>query len=257
MTTSGPAGPVFDFHARLTAAPDAAQRLLDTMVATGVTRAAVSAGGVVDLDQLSAQIVAGGHTEDSADNDAVLQACLNSGGRLTPFYFANPHLGPEPYRQLAGRFRGLELSPAVHGVGFDDPRSVALVEVAAEAGHPVYVVCLGRPPMGTADLVALAQRFAGVTFVFGHCGFIGIDTFALTQIAAQPNIVAETSGCLTVVVQLALARLGPDRVLFGTEYPLQHPSVEFAKFAALDLPGQVWRQVAWHNAHRLLAEEAP
>jgi len=69
------------------------------------------------------------------------------------------------------------------------------------------------------------------------------------------NIVAETSGCLTVVARLAIERLGPDRVLFGTEYPLQHPSVELAKFAALDLSPEVWHRIAWRNAHRLLGEE--
>jgi predicted TIM-barrel fold metal-dependent hydrolase len=41
-------------------------------------------------------------------------------------------------------------------------------------------------------------------------------------------------------------------VLFGSEYPLQHPSIELAKFAALNLTPERWRKVAWHNAQRLL-----
>ncbi|MFD8202061.1 amidohydrolase family protein, partial [Streptomyces sp. NPDC059701] len=45
------------------------------------------------------------------------------------------------------------------------------------------------------------------------------------------------------------------RVVFGSEYPLQHPAVELAKFQALRLPPGQWRQVAWDNAHRLLGEE--
>jgi uncharacterized protein len=45
-------------------------------------------------------------------------------------------------------------------------------------------------------------------------------------------------------------------VLFGTEYPGQHPSVELAKFRALQVPADVWRLVAWGNACRLLGEGA-
>jgi len=246
---------IFDFHARLTPRPGAAADLLSTMDSCGIARAAVAAGGVVELERLAAQITGGGHTEAGADNAGVLDACAGSRGRLVPFHFANPHHGLDEYRRQAGRYRGLELSPAVHGVGFDDPRTLDLVTVAARVHHPVYAVCLARPGMGTADLVRLARRFPTVTFVFGHCGSIGIDVHAVALIAPVTNIVAETSGCFTVVARAALDRLGPERVLFGTEYPLQHPSVELAKFGALDLDHETWRSVAWRNAHRVLGED--
>ena len=170
---------------------------------------------------------------------------------------AQARRGPLPPRRRAGLFRGLELSPAVYGLGFADPRTVALVRIAAEAGHPVYAVCAGRAGTRCADLVALARRFPAVPFVFGHCGFTGIDTDGLRRIAGQDNIYAETSGCLSATTRVALQRLGPRRVLFGTEYPLQEPSVELAKYAALGLDPDTWHEVAWRNAHRLLGEECP
>jgi uncharacterized protein len=246
---------VFDFHVRLIPRPGALRQLIGALDASGITRAAVAAGGVVDLDRLSAQLVEGGHVATTADNDAVLAACTSSGGRLVPFYFANPYQGELPYRRQAPLFRGLELSPAVYGIGFDDPRTVALVRIAADAGHPVYTVCVGRPGARAADLVRLARRFPALPFVFGHCGFTGIDTNGIRLIARQENILAETSGCFSVTARVAVERLGPDRVLFGTEYPLQDPSVEFAKLAALGLDPGSRRKVAWRNAHRLLGEE--
>jgi predicted TIM-barrel fold metal-dependent hydrolase len=239
---------VFDFHARLVRGA----QLLSTMDGVGITRAMVAAGGVVDVDTLARHIVDGGHVDTDADNDAVLAACAGSNGRLVPMYFGNPHGDVAEYRRVAPRFRGLELSPAVHGVRFDDPRLLAFVAVAAELEHPVYVVCLGRPGTRPGDLVVLARRFPTTTFIFGHCGFIGVDTFGLAEIAPQHNIVAETSGCFSVVARRAIDLLGAERVLFGTEYPLQHPAVELAKYAALGLPATTWRQVAWDNAHRLL-----
>lgn len=248
---------VFDFRARVAARPGALDRLLTTMDDWGIDRAAATAGGVVDPDRLAAQVILGGHVETDADNEAALTACEKSGGRLVPFYFGNPHAGGAEYRDTGHRFRGLEISPAVHGVPLHDDRTHALVAQAALFAHPVYVVCLGRPGVGVADLVRLAGRYPEVTFVLGHCGFVGIDLYALNTVRPVPNIVAETSGCYTGVARAALERLGPERVLFGTEYPLQHPSVELAKIAALQLPEETWHRVAWANACRLLGEEAP
>jgi predicted TIM-barrel fold metal-dependent hydrolase len=247
----------FDFHARLLSRPGSAEQLLSTMDRHGIARAAVAAGGVVDLDRLSAQLVEGGHVEASPDNESVLDACLRSHGRLLPFWFANPYEGEAAYRKQAHHFRGLELSPAVHGTALHDPRVVALVRVAAEVGHPVYTVCTGRAGARAGDLVRLARRFPTVPFVFGHCGFTGIDTNGINQIARQENVHAETSGCFTVTARIAVDRLGPDRVLFGTEFPLQDPGVELAKYAALGLDPGAFEKVAWRNAHRLLREDLP
>jgi uncharacterized protein len=254
MSTVVPAGPILDGHARLVKRPGSVGRLLATMDSCGIERAAVSAGGLIGLDRLSAQLTDGGYDTVSADNDWIRRCCMGAGGRLIPFYFANPHGEGDDYRQRAADFRGLEISPAVHGVGLDDPRVVDLVEVAATARHPVYLVCLGRPGAQPRDLVALARAFPDVTFMFGHCGLIGIDADGIGRIAGQGNIVAETSGCLTTIVRLALDRLGADRVVFGTEYPLQHPRVELAKYAALDLGTEAWHRVAWRTAHRILGE---
>lgn len=277
------AQPVLDFHVRLAPRPGAAARLLAALDGCGVARAVVCAGGTIDLDTLARQLVDGGHVETDADNDAVLAACAGThggtpanggapaskgvagggegvaggGSRLVPFWFGNPHRPPGAYRERAAEFRGLEVSPAVHGVALTDPRVAALVRVAADSGHPVYTVCLARPGAGVADLVALARRFPGTDFVLGHSGIGNIDFHALALIRDVPNISLETSGGYTCVAEAAIDRLGAERVVFGSEYPLQHPAVELAKFTAIGTPPAQWRQIAWENAHRLLGEEKP
>jgi predicted TIM-barrel fold metal-dependent hydrolase len=90
--------------------------------------------------------------------------------------------------------------------------------------------------------------------VWGHCGHTGLDIAGLDEIAAVANIVAETSCSLTVTARLAVRRLGPARVLFGTEYPLQHPTVELAKAEALGLGRRDRYAVMWGNACRILTE---
>ena len=244
----------FDFHARLRPGPTAVPELLDRMDRAGVARALVSVGATVDLDRLSAQIVEGGGGDVAVDNAELWRQASQAGDRLLPAYFGNPHRGAAEYRREADRFRALELSPAVHGVGFDHPGLRDLVSVAGDAGHCVYTVCVPADGGGVRDLIRLSRDHPDTTFVFGHCGFITVDAYALGAIAGQPNILAETSGCFALTVHIALKRLGADRVLFGSEHPLQQPAVELAKLASLDLPADTWDKVVRTNAQRVLGE---
>src|SRR5690348_13730158 len=123
----------FDFHARLRPYPTAVPELLDRMDRAGVARALVSVGGTVDLDRLSAQIVEGGGGDVPVDNDQLFHQTSQARGRLLPAYFGNPHRSAAEYRREADRYRALEVSPAVHGVGFDHPGLRSLVDVAGEA----------------------------------------------------------------------------------------------------------------------------
>jgi predicted TIM-barrel fold metal-dependent hydrolase len=244
--------PVFDFHVRLAPRPGALARLLEILGECKIDRAVVAAGGTIDLRRLSRQLVEGGHVETDADNDAVIAAAERSDGRLVPFYFANPHRPASDYAGRGGQFRGVEISPAVHGVPLTDPRTADLVEAAEALGHPVYVVCITRPGSEVADLVALARRYPAVTFVLGHSGVGNIDYHAVDLVAAVPTILFETSGGYSGVLRDAIDTLGAARVLFGSEYPLQHPSVELAKYRAIDLSPAEWELIAWENANRLL-----
>jgi uncharacterized protein len=249
--------PIFDFHVRLDPNLGSLDRLLATMDRCEIDRAVACAGGMIDLDRLSRQLIEGGYIEDDADNDAVLAGCKQSNGRLVPFFFSNPHRDPEYYRSRAAEFRGLEISPAVHGVSLGDERITALVSVAAEVGHPVYLVCTTMPGCGVADLVELADRFPDVVFILGHSGIGSLDLYGITLVASKRNVSVETSGGYLCVVQAAIDRLGVDRVLFGSEYPAQHPTVELAKYRALNLRPESWEAIAWQNAHRILGEEQP
>jgi predicted TIM-barrel fold metal-dependent hydrolase len=240
---------IFDFHARRHPA------LLATLDAAGIGRAAVSAGGLISLDRLSVQINDGGRAEVCAANDDVYEQCARSGGRLLPFYFADPVRDVAAYRKRALDFRGLEISPAVHGFRLDDPAVHDLLGVAEENGHPVYVVTTARQGARPADLARLARDHPGATVVWGHCGHTGLEFAGLTEIAPVPTVLAEISGCLTVTARAAVDRLGASRVLFGTEFPLQDPRVELAKVAALGLNRADRHAVLGANALRILNED--
>ncbi|GAA1774060.1 amidohydrolase family protein [Streptomonospora arabica] len=252
MTDRRAPTPVVDFHVRLAPVAGAAERLLRRMDALAIERAVVCAGGVLPLFDLSRQLVEGGRTTGDPDNGAVLAAAERSGGRLVPAYFGNPHRDADAYRDAAPHYRGLEVSPAVHGVALTDDRLAGLLDAAETAGHSVYTVCLEREGCRVADLARLAAARPEVTFVLGHTGVGNIDLYGISLVAPLPNVLVETSGGYTCAVAEAVAVLGGERVLFGSEYPLQDPAVELAKLDALDLAPADRRRVTRDNALRLL-----
>ena len=247
--------PVIDFHARLI--NGMLPKLLSTMDPCGIDRAVACAGGMVTPDELAAFFAGCGYTDRDADNEAVRLGCAASNGRLTPFYFANPHRSPDYYAAQAPYFRGMELEPVVHGIPLIDERIISHLRVARQFKHPVFLAALPRPGCRVDDVVLLAQDFPDLTFVLGHAGVGVVDVHAVNLIAPHANIMFETSGGYACVSQVAIARLGAARVVFGSEYPMQHPRIELTKYEVLDLDDDVWRQIGHDNALRILGEQMP
>ncbi len=226
---------VIDFHAHLLPTLEGRDRLLRAMDENAISQAVVVAGGVVSPQDLSQQITLGGGSEVSAPNESIRELCATTQGQLLPFYFANPHVAPSEYQTRGYLFYGLKLGPAVHGVELNDPRNHAYVTVAERLGHAVYLHCLARVGFDTRALLRLANHFPKVTFVLGHAGIGNCDFYSVDQIATQGNIYFETSGGFSSVIGYALTKLGEDRVLFGSEFPLEGPEVELAKYRRLNI----------------------
>lgn len=68
-----------------------------------------------------------------------------------------------------------------------------------------------------------------------------------------PNIYLETSGMTSPsMLRRAVAECGPERILFGSDYPFWHPLVERARIEAADLDVATTRMILGENIARLL-----
>jgi predicted TIM-barrel fold metal-dependent hydrolase len=242
---------VLDFHLRLGPAPRAVDAVIDCLDRSGIRRAVLCAGGLVDGETLSERLRSGAFSTVEPDNEAVAEAAEKHRQRFRACWFGNPHGGLDRYRSDGGDFVGLELSPAVHGVPLSDPRTYAFAEAAAHHGHWVYVVCINRVGCDVDSLVALAGRFPDVIFVLGHLGYGNIDYHGMRLVAPAGNVLVESSGGYSSVLAYAVRRLGAHRVLFGSEFPLQDPAVELTKVKCAGLSEDAVRAVLHDNAERL------
>ncbi len=192
-------------------------------------------------------------------NDLVLDACRRHPGRLIGFATVNPWFGEEAVAELrravAAGLRGLILHPVLQGFLLADTVADPVVAVASELGLPVYV------PTGTPvnalplQLTELARRFPDARFIMGHMGHTDFWIDAVPAAAAVPNIYAEISYKQPHIIEDAIAQLGPDRVVFGSDAPFNDLRLELEKFREADMDARARELVGAETLLSLLPPE--
>jgi uncharacterized protein len=181
------------------------------------------------------------------DEDSVAAAVTRYPSRFVGFFMVDPTAADavsRAERALSGAMRVVCLFPAMHRYATYDDCVLPIVEaVAASPGAALFVHCglltvgvrrkLGLPSRfesrfgNPLDLQGLATRFASVPFIVPHFG-AGLLREALMLADACPNVRLDTSSSnswiryhpglsLEAVFDTALAVVGPDRLLFGTD----------------------------------------
>lgn len=164
-------------------------------------------------------------------------------------------------RRDAGRVRQM-VREAIAGWGacgikvhrHDARISREVCDVAAEHALPVLYDVMGE----TSVIELLATQYPGVNFIIPHLGSFADDWRAQRRVLddlRHPNVYTDTAGIrrFDLLVE-AIARTGPEKVLFGTDGPWLHPAVEVGKVHALGLDPRAAQLVLAGNWLRLTAE---
>ena len=181
------------------------------------------------------------------DEPSVAAAVTRHPSRFVGFFMYNP-MAPDAGQQLTRalgelKLRAVALFPAMHHYRLDDERVVRVFETAGSAGAAVFVHCgvltvgvrkkLGLPSAFDLRLgdpltvAAVASSYPNVPVIIPHFG-AGLFREALMAADQCPNIHFDTSSSngwikyypglsLVDVFRQALAVVGPDRLLFGTD----------------------------------------
>jgi uncharacterized protein len=238
------------------------RRLVSTMDAAGVDLAWALSFGWADQG-LCAE-----------ENDCVLEAARAFPGRLVPFCSVQPGAGPaavaEIERVVRLGCRGIgELFPDGQGFALDDAALLGPV-LEACAAHRLVLLVHGSEPLGrsyagkgrtTPDrLFALAEVCAAVApelpVVCAHLG--GGLPFYETMPEVQrlaPRLYYDTGAAAYLYhpgVLSLTAAVAPDRLLFGSDYPVIGVGRMLEYVRAAGLPAETERAVLGGNANRLL-----
>jgi uncharacterized protein len=191
----------------------------------------------------------------------VAEAVSRFPDRLIGFARLNPS-----YRRAAGKalgravselgFRGVKLHPTTTLAHPADEPTVALLRQAAELGVPVLFHC-GDDPYTTPQAIAAgAQRAPDTAVVLGHMGgYFHVDD-AIAMAERHHNLYLETSAMpYPGKIAEAVARVGAERVVFGSDGPGCNPALEVSKIRMLGLGRDAEALLLGGNAARLLRLE--
>lgn len=202
-----------------------------------------------------------------------------SGGRLLRSSTVDPTRGVEEVRRAVGLFAevpdliALKLYPGYRHFYPNDARLEPLYEFAERRGLPVMIhqgdtldpnglVKFARP----LEVDEVAVRWRGVRFVLCHLGNPWVEE-AAEVVYKNENVYTDTSGLIWSprspyyrrMFERAQRRLtnlivsvgGPERVLYGSDWPLESIAVAREMVDGLDLPEPDREMILGGNARRL------
>jgi uncharacterized protein len=128
-----------------------------------------------------------------------------------------------------------------------------ICDVARAFALPVLDDVVGE----VAVVELLATEYPDVSFITPHLGSFADDWRAqlalIDHLVRHPNIYTDTSGVRRFdLLEQAVSRAGPRKILFGSDGPWLHPGVELAKVRALRLSPSDARLVLGGNLLRLI-----
>jgi predicted TIM-barrel fold metal-dependent hydrolase len=194
--------------------------------------------------------------------DEVLDACHRLPDILLPFGSCDPNTNDyaERFQQLLTKpIVGLKFHSDLQQMPLDSPRLRVMLSQLAESEKAHLLVYLHTGnfpiyrPLETPWHVALPHllaEFPTLTFVCGHSGW-DAPRAALKAALAYPNLFLETSWQPPHLIRRLCDKLGPERLLFGSDYPFfsQRRALRNARAALTEAEFEL---VGSGNARRLL-----
>jgi hypothetical protein len=188
---------------------------------------------------------------------------LSRAPRLIPFGTFHPD-DPQWENEIDGLVRmgcrGIKLHPEFQGIDLADPRLNPFFE--AVAGRFIVLIHMGDNVKSFNNfstprkLAKILDRFPALTVVAAHMGGLHFWEESLEELAGR-ELYFDTSSTLPFIERRLLRRLvdkhGTERILFGSDYPLQSTSAALEDIDSIDwLTARQKEQILGGNAAALL-----
>ncbi len=229
-----------------------AEDMIRYLRACGVDRAVVSCAGS-QRSRTPEDLVTG--------NDVAYQLSQEHPDFVVPACLVNPNFPDESLAELdRAAQRGVrwigELCGYIAGYPFTEEDGSAtagfhrVVERATELGMVLHLHA------GTVEMGHLAEAFPDATFVIAHVGdSVPLCTERIEMVADHPNVCLDISGHgheRMGILELAVERIGADRVLFASDFTINDPGGVVARVQQAYISDEDREKVFHLNVERLL-----
>jgi len=212
-----------------------------------------------------------------ASNEYVASLCKEYPARFIGFASLDPNRNDavDVLKKAIEKFqlKGLKLHPPLQNFFPNDERYFHIYQTARDLGIPV-VFHVGSTPFGSLCKLSqanplliddIAVAFPDLKIMLTHLGTLWQNE-AFMVVEKNPNVFIDTASYLYELEELLtenlLARIGEDKVIFGTDYPMPSPThgihnmkafVETVKH--LPLSDIVKEKIFVRNFNRMLSSE--
>ena len=240
--------PGYDFHADALTP----QAFVDGLRAHGVTRAAGSAIHKGDTNRALADYaeILPRLNREAYEMQLQFPDFFSAGIHIHPDFVALSCAEIEHYAEKGVRLVG-ELVPYLMGWrDFADRRLWEILEVADAHG----MVLSFHPNKRPADMLAMIEQFPHLRIVVAHLDGYGLFDFALEAMSNHENVYFDISahGTRAGMLAEAIARVGADRILFGTDYPGYSPAPFIESVLRAKITDDEKEKIFFGNAAQLL-----
>ena len=227
-----------------------AEQLLQRMTALGIDRSIVSSFTPRDLDLRRA-------------NHAISEIVAKD-RRLIGFARIDPRLGQTSVAELEAcqreGFRGVKVDPFEQAFVINSDLVFDFFKACVAAHMPVLVVA-GHPCLSSPIQVGdLAERLPELTIIMAHGGQLamhGLGIFdCLLVVKTTGKVYVETSGIPETgtegLIERAVLEVSPDRVIFGSNSPINDPAMELERIRVSRIPEGAQSQIMGANLAAIL-----
>ena len=209
-----------------------------TPVANGLADDLLARLNAAGIEQACVHVAATAPAQVTPANNWAM-ALLAEHPAFIPFGTIHPHFPAfeaELDRLERAGIQGIKLHADFQGFRLDDPALMPILEAMTGRFTVLFHVGDRRPPQDNpscpAKLAAIRRNFPGLTIIAAHLGGWFHWREALEHLAGA-DVYLDTSSCMEFIpdalLRAIIDRHPPERVLFGSDYPLYDPSQEVAR----------------------------
>lgn len=247
---------IIDAHAHLSSTDyGSVDKYLEQLQQAGIDSGVAVPGAMLDVRKMTEYITGKSQPDNPVPDNSYVQKAMQNYHNINGFVCIDPHQKDSLQTLESSRsqgFSGLKLSPLSHQFTFSSKGIKELAQLCSDYEFPIYSHVVYSPGASTAKFIQLAKQFPKANFIIGHMGFGPADQEAIDAAKSLPNFFLETSTGNFLNIQEAVKKAGSSKVIFGSEFPLSHPSIELQKIMLLDVSDRERSDILAGNIKKLL-----